>query len=318
MKLTMQELVLVGGFPASGKTTVTKRYLDYGYTRLNRDLVGGKVDDLLPALQAALEVGKSVVMDNLYATITSRAGAVAVAAKMGVPVKFVLMDTTLEDSQFNTCCRMMEKSGHVLHPDEHKQAPYKDDPNLFPVAVIYKYRKEFETPTKNEGFFIVEVEKFVRKYPADWINKAVIFDFDGTLRTHSGPEKYPTSPDQVRAFVNCKARIEEYAKNGYILLGASNQSGIAKGNLTDEDAQACFDETLKQIGVKFEEVLYCPHKVPPITCYCRKPGVGLLVSLIWKYKLDPRQSIFVGDMTTDETCAKRSGIKFIHESEFFK
>jgi hypothetical protein len=44
----MLEVVLVGGMPAGGKTTVTKRYEAQGYTRLNRDLVGGKVDDLIP------------------------------------------------------------------------------------------------------------------------------------------------------------------------------------------------------------------------------------------------------------------------------
>lgn len=312
-----QELILVGGMPAGGKTTVTKRYVEKGYTRLNRDLVGGKVDDLLPALSLALSCGESVVMDNLYATKASRAGAVEVAKKAGVPVIFVLMDTSLEDAQFNACCRMMEKAGHVLHPEEHKQAPYKDDPNLFPVAVLYKYRKEFEKPVKEEGF-TVQMEKFVRQYPADWINKAVIFDFDGTLRTHDGPEKYPTTPDQVRAFVARKPKIMEYAKQGYILLGASNQSGIAKGNLTDADAKACFDETLSQLGVKFEEVLYCPHKVPPITCYCRKPGPGMLVELIYRYKLNPKESIFVGDMTTDKTCAARAGMKYISEEIFFK
>lgn len=312
-----QELVMVGGMPAGGKTTVTKAYTEMGYTRLNRDLVGGKVDDLLPALEVALKSGKSVVMDNLYATKASRAGAVAVANRLGVPVTFILMDTSLEDAQFNACARMMEKVGRVLHPEEHKQAPYKDDPNLFPVAVLYKYRKEFEKPVVAEGF-AVRTEKFVRKYPADWVNKAVIYDFDGTLRTHEGTEKYPTKPEQVRAFVNRKARIEEYMAQGYIALGASNQSGIAKGNLTDADAKACFDETLKQIGVKFEEVLYCPHKVPPITCYCRKPGPGMGVELIYKYKLDPRQCIYVGDMTTDKSFAGRCGFKFVDHDVFFK
>jgi len=313
-----QELVLIGGMPAGGKTSIAKRYVEKGYVRLNRDAVGGNVDDLLPKLTMDLDAGKSVVMDNLYATRNSRSGAIAVANKKGVPVKFVLMDTSLEDAQFNACSRMMEKVGHVLHPDEHKQNPYKNDPNLFPVAVIYKYRKEFEKPSKEEGFDAILVEKFIRTYPADWVNKAVIFDFDGTLRTHDGDEKYPTSPDQVRAFVARKAKIMEYAKQGYILLGASNQSGIAKGKLTDADARACFDETLKQLEVKFEEVLYCPHKVPPITCYCRKPGPGMLVELIYRYKLDPKQSIFIGDMTSDKTCAARAGMKFVDHKEFFK
>lgn len=320
------ELVLVGGMPAGGKTTVTQRYVDQGYERLNRDLVGGKVDDLLPKLDVLLSSGKRVVMDNLYATIESRAGAVKVASKLKVPVTFILMDTSLEDAQFNACLRMVQKTGRVLHPDDHKKAPYKDDPNLFPVAVLYKYRKEFQKPTSDEGF-TVKTEKFVRQYPANWVNKAVIFDFDGTLRTHVGDEKYPVKPEQVRAFTERTPKILEWAKKGYLLLGASNQSGIAKGNLTDADALACFHETLKQMhlhvdnpseGYYIQDVLYCPHKVPPITCYCRKPGPGMGVELIAKYKLDPRQCIYVGDMTTDKSFAGRCGFKFVDHDEFFR
>ena len=39
------------------------------------------------------------------------------------------------------------------------------------------------------------------------------------------------------------------------------------------------DETLRQLGLKFGKVLYCPHKVPPISCYCRKPNPGMGVEL---------------------------------------
>lgn len=313
----MAEVVLVGGMPAGGKTTVTKRFVEQGYTRLNRDTLGGKVNDLIAPMQAALRAGKNVVMDNLYATKASRAEVLKAAKDIGVEVHFVLMDTSLEDAQFNACCRMMERCGKILHPEEHKLAPYKDDPNLFPVAVLYKYRKEFEKPSVAEGFTSVKTEKFVRVYPDDWVNEVVIFDFDGTLRNHVGDEKYPTSPGQVRAIKNRGVRLKRLQGIGMLLLGASNQSGIAKGKLTAADAEACFLETTKQLGVEFKEILYCPHKVPPITCYCRKPGVGMAVALIWKYKLDPRKCTYVGDMTTDKTFAQRAGFKYMDHVEFF-
>jgi len=311
----MPEVVLVGGMPAGGKTTVTKRYEAQGYTRLNRDLVGGKVDDLIPNMTAALRAGKNVVLDNLYATVASRSEFIKAAGKN--PINFVLMDTSLEDAQFNACCRMMEKCGKVLHPEDHKDPKYKNDSNLFPVAVIYKYRKEFEKPTTAEGFASVKTEKFVRVYPADWVNEALIFDFDGTLRTHIGPEKYPTESKQVRAIKERAVKLARLAKL-VPLFGASNQSGIAKGNLTCEDAEACFAETVKQLGVPFKEILYCPHKVPPITCYCRKPGPGMGVELIYKYKLNPPKCVYIGDMTTDKTFAARCGFKFEDHTEFFK
>ena len=315
-KSASSELVLVVGFPASGKTTITRQYTDQGYSRLNRDLVGGAVSDLIPQLDQLLSAGKSVVMDNLFATRASRAGAIVAAKKHKVPVRCVVLDTTLEDAQFNACLRMMERCGKVLHPEDHKQKPHKDDPNLFPVAVMYRYRKEFEEPAASEGFAAVEQARFQRVYPRSWVNKAIILDYDGTLRTHTGGGKYPTDPKQVRALPGRKEVLKAWHKKGYLLLGASNQSGVAKGDLTAEDAAACFEETNKQLGVKID-FRFCPHKVPPISCYCRKPGPGMGVELIVKHNLDPRQCIYVGDLGTDKSFAGRCGFQFQEAEAFF-
>jgi HAD superfamily hydrolase (TIGR01662 family) len=317
-KATAREVVLIGGMPAGGKSTLAASFTQQGYQRLNRDAVGGRVDDLLAPLARLLDAGASVVLDNLYATRDSRAGAVKLVREKGVPIRFVLLVASLEDAQFNACLRMVERCGRVLHPEEHKQKPYRDDPNLFPVAVLYKYRKEFQEPTTAEGFAAVEKVKFERRFPAEWTHKAVIFDFDGTLRRHEGKEKYPVHPREVRALTARAARVREYEKQGYLLLGASNQSGVAKGLLTAADAEACFAETLRQLGLTFKEVRYCPHKVPPISCYCRKPGPGMGVELIARHRLDPRQCLYVGDLGTDATFAARCGFRFVDHNEFFK
>lgn len=305
-------LILLSGFPASGKSTVAQNYVDQGFFRLNRDNVGGKVDDLLPELNKLLFAGKNVVMDNTYPTKASRSGAIKVAKDNKVKVKSILMNTSFEDAQFNACLRMIEKTGKILNPDEHA-----NDPNLFPIVVLYKYKKEFEKPSISEGFDEVEVKEFIRHYPSNWINRAAIFDFDGTLRSHAGKEKFPVMPSEVRAIKSRAAKIKEFEKEGYILLGVSNQSGIAKGLVTEANAIACFDETLNQLGVKFKEVLFCPHKVPPISCYCRKPNLGNAVKLIVKYKLSRAESFYVGDMTSDRTFAERSGFKYFDHNEFW-
>lgn len=312
-----REVLLIGGAPASGKSGLAETFVERGYERLNRDIVGGKLDDLLPLLSGLLDGGRSVVLDNLYPTAASRSGAIAIARSRGVPIRHMLMDTSIEDAQFNACIRMVERTGRVLHPDDHKDARYKSDPNLFPIVVMYKYRKEFEEPTLAEGFERVERVRFERRYPAEWVNKAMIFDFDGTLRTTTGKEKYPIHPSEVRAFVHRADKLKTLATEGTLLLGASNQSGIAKRKLTAADAEACFAETLRQLGVNFQEVRYCPHSIPPLSCYCRKPGPGMGVELITKYKLDPRQCVYVGDMTTDRSFAARCGFQFVDHDTFF-
>jgi HAD superfamily hydrolase (TIGR01662 family) len=111
-------------------------------------------------------------------------------------------------------------------------------------------------------------------------------------------------------------RLKEYIAKGYILLGVSNQSGVAKGVLTHEQAKACFDKTNELLGLDID-VSFCPHSVPPISCYCRKPGVGHGVEFIEKYKLDPALCIMVGDMTTDKTFSTRCGFKYVDQSIFF-
>jgi 3-deoxy-D-manno-octulosonate 8-phosphate phosphatase KdsC-like HAD superfamily phosphatase len=41
------------------------------------------------------------------------------------------------------------------------------------------------------------------------------------------------------------------------------------------------------------------------------------VELIVKYKLDPRQTVYVGDMTTDKSFAGRCGFQFVDHEAFF-
>ena len=58
----MAEVVMVMGFPASGKTRTTESYVQNGYVRLNRDTEGGSVADLLPKLDVLLKGKKNVVL----------------------------------------------------------------------------------------------------------------------------------------------------------------------------------------------------------------------------------------------------------------
>jgi HAD superfamily hydrolase (TIGR01662 family) len=308
----MNEVVVVMGFPSSGKTKVAQSYVDKGHVRLNRDTQGGSIADLLPQLDTLLASGKNVVMDNLFATVASRAGVLKIADKHQSMKFCISLNTTLEESQFNACLRMMERVGRILDPKE-----LTGDPNLFPMAVIYKYRKELERPTTAEGFDGVQHVSFNREWPKEWVNEAFIFDYDGTLRKTKSGEKFPTSPDDIAILPGRKEKLQALKKAGKLLLGVSNQSGIAKGDLTRDQAVACFKETNRLLGVDID-VLFCPHKVPPITCYCRKPGTGLGVELIVKHKLDPRKCVYVGDMGTDKSFAERCYFQFQDQERFFR
>ena len=42
-----KEIILIMGYPASGKTVLAKEYKSQGYYRINRDELGGSLNDLV-------------------------------------------------------------------------------------------------------------------------------------------------------------------------------------------------------------------------------------------------------------------------------
>jgi D-glycero-D-manno-heptose 1,7-bisphosphate phosphatase len=304
------------GFPASGKSTSIKEYTKNGYVHLSRDNEGGKVIDLLPKLEKELDSNKNVVLDCTYLTIESRKPFIEVCKSRGIPINCLWVSTSTEDCQINALNRMWDRYGKIFFDTEDLKE-VKKDPNMFPIGVIFKMKKEFEKPTVSEGFEKIIKVNFERKWDSSLNGKAIFLDYDGTLRECIGGNgKYPVKPSEVSVRPNVAKVLSEYRKKGYILVGVSNQSGIGKGHLTKEDAEACFKETNRQIGIDIE-YCYCPHTIPPANCYCRKPQSGMAIRFIRKYNLDPTQCLMVGDMTTDETFANRLGMKFINADKFF-
>ena len=130
-----QELILMIGIPASGKSTFAIRYLESkGYVRANRDLMG-TMPKCLAAVKAALSSGKSAVVDNTNPSTSAREPFISLAKKSGVRVRALFMETpeTLADH----CNLFRERfNGTKRIPD-----------------IAYNmYRKNFEAPSKTEGF----------------------------------------------------------------------------------------------------------------------------------------------------------------------
>lgn len=321
-----KEIVLIMGYLAAGKSTLVNEYVSKGYHRINRDSTGGSLDNQSLLVNQAFNSGHNkIVLDNTYLTIESRESIIKLAKKLNSSIKCVWLNTSFEDAQFNACLRMVQKTGKILTPEELKNSK---DPNLFSPIALYAARKKFEGedkklkykgkqyPTLTEGFDSIEKVEFKRVWSQEYKNKALILDFDDTLRISTGPNKWPESPKHVKILNNRTNTLKQYYEKGYILLGASNQSAIAKG-FPEKDCIECFEETIKQLQIKIE-YLYCPHKVPPVSCYCRKPSPGMGVYWIEKYKLNPKECIMVGDSTSDKTFSVRCGFQYQHPDQFFK
>ena len=307
------------GFPASGKSSRLGLTMRKGlkYEILSRDEEGGKVISLLPKLEKVLSTGGSAVLDCTFMTVAGRKPFIDLCKAKGVGISCLWIATSAEDCQINALNRMWDRYGKVFL-DAEALKEVKKDPNMFPIGVIFKMKKEFEKPTVAEGFSDVAKAPFSRRRDKSFTEKAIFLDYDGTLRETNGGYKnqYPIKPSEVTVRPNAGKVLKEYMSKGYRLIGVSNQSGIGRGNLTEQDAIDCFEETNRQLGIDIE-YSFCPHNIPPIKCYCRKPQSGMAIHYIRKYNLDPSKCLMIGDMTSDKTWAERIGMEFRYPDEFF-
>lgn len=302
------------GYNASGKSSKAAQYERIGYHRLNRDIEGGTIDELAGRVAKLLGDGiNKIVLDNTYPSIASRASVINAAKSQGASIHCIHLTTSLEESQMNACLRMIRTYGKLLSPEEIKAAK---DPNTFPPAALFHYRKQFQAPSHNEGFDTIIDVPFLRSWGPEYKNKALILDYDGTLRESTGPQKYPSTLDEIMMLPGRTEVLKLYKEDDYLLLGASNQSGIARGSVTREAVVGVFEETNNRLGLKID-YNFCPHPSNPVMCYCRKPSPGMAAIFIEKYKLLPSKCIMVGDMTSDKTFANRSGFDFVHVNDFF-
>lgn len=321
-----QEIVIVAGPPGGGKSTAIQPLVDAGYTRINRDELGGSLRPggiAYTALRAAYDGGaRTFVLDNIYATVDSRLTVLQLGRDLGLPVRCLWMNTTPEQAQFFAARRQVQRYGKVLRPEDYKQLPYKKDPNMFPPAAQFAYWKRVERPSTAEGFQSVDFVPVVVTLGAEYINKAVIFDFDGTLRVAKSGAHYPATIDDIVILPGRTDRLQALKNQGWLLLGASNQSGCSKAPgdpkyVSEEDARICFKTTCDKMSVGMDVVFATEAGGVPQS-YLRKPCPGMGIHFIEKYKLDPKLCIYVGDLGTDATFARRCGFQFQEATKFFE
>ncbi len=143
---------------------------------------------------------------------------------------------------------------------------------------------------------------------------AAFLDRDGTLNHDDG---YTYKIEKFRWIEGAKAAIRLLNDAGYLVFIVTNQAGIARGYY---DAAAVdtlhhwMQCELATAGAHFDDIRYCPHHpegtVPEfsIVCDCRKPGTGMLKSLIEQWHPDISRSFMLGDSDKDAEAGAAVGI----------
>ncbi len=135
--------------------------------------------------------------------------------------------------------------------------------------------------------------------------KAVFLDRDGTLNEDTG---YLNSFSNLRIFEGVKESLNRLKNAGFKLIGITNQSGIARGIVSEEFVRACNDYLQKTLGI--DDFYYCPHH-PDEKCPCRKPGTRLVRKARLNHHINFKTSYVIGDKSLDVLLAKAVGAKGI-------
>ncbi len=137
---------------------------------------------------------------------------------------------------------------------------------------------------------------------------AAFLDRDGTIIRDAN---YLRDPKDVDLLPGAAAAIRRLNDAGVAVIVVTNQSGIARGLLTQVDYEAVrtrLEELLAKEGACITASYMCPHH-PDATgpCDCRKPGLAMYREAIEEHGLDAKRSAFIGDRWRDVAASSALG-----------
>ncbi len=148
-------------------------------------------------------------------------------------------------------------------------------------------------------------------------NRAVFLDRDRTLIEDPG---YLSDPNAVKLLPGVELALKSLAGAGYKLIVVTNQSGVARGLLTEESLEKIHAELCRQLatrGAHLDSIYYCPyHSEGTVEKYAidsdlRKPRPGMLIKASRELDIDLSASWMVGDSSRDVGAGQRAGCRTI-------
>lgn len=160
------------------------------------------------------------------------------------------------------------------------------------------------------------------------IRRAAFIDIDGTV-AYSNAEDRPfiNDPSEVEIFDKAPEILDHLSDNGFLILGVTNQGGIAYGHMTVEEYEEIKQEIKNRLP-QFDRIMYCPfHQYGNTAPFdkrslMRKPNYGMIAAHEMYYleqgiKIDLDRSIMIGDRDDDRKTAEYADISFQEASNFF-
>lgn len=136
----------------------------------------------------------------------------------------------------------------------------------------------------------------------------VFLDRDGVINAKAAEGDYVKSWSEFQFLPNALAALELLASSGMRTVVVTNQRGIARGVMTEDDLDDIhvrMRATVVEAGGRIDAIYHCPHGDG---CQCRKPAPGLLHAAardLPSLRFD--ESALVGDRVHDMQAAAAVG-----------
>lgn len=143
--------------------------------------------------------------------------------------------------------------------------------------------------------------------------KVILLDRDGVINKKPGKAEYVKNWDEFEFLPGAIEGLKLLTKKKYEIFIVSNQAGIGRGMMTEENLKEThgkFLEICKKEGIDIKETYYCPHDWDD-GCFCRKPKPCMLFKAAADHNFDLTRAIFIGDDERDVQAGQSAGCKTI-------
>lgn len=135
---------------------------------------------------------------------------------------------------------------------------------------------------------------------------ALFLDRDGVLNVLRHDD-YVKCPDELEVLPGVKEALELLRKWFAHIFIVTNQQGVKKGLMTEDDLVAVHRKLIEEIGI-IDRIYYCTELQSAHSFY-RKPNIGMALQARRDYpEIRLKESVMVGDSASDMLFGRRAGM----------
>ena len=207
---------------------------------------------------------------------------------------------------------ILEKAAVLpLLPNEQRLFEEAVYPVLAERGQLHAYWSEHRYYSVGSQERLLLTERFLARHPT------VILDRDGVLNERPPRAEYVRRPEDFHWLSGALEALRLLKEAGWRVVIVSNQAGIGRGLMSEEDLQAVHGKMRSEAeaaGGCIDAIYYCPHDWDE-GCDCRKPRPGMLFQAQRDRHLDLTRTHYIGDDLRDMQAAEAAGCLWAMVSE---